>query len=124
MARMSGCQDHQRFRASSRSLRIVSGDSLVMSAPNPESSARRKGTNYIISCFLATPSPPRVVLWSDAESWFCRKTWIGGCSPMDAEPTPAAESSTSEFTRLLEYLKGSRGFDFGAYKVSTLMRRV
>ncbi|MEA2561794.1 MAG: two-component system, chemotaxis family, CheB/CheR fusion protein [Acidobacteriota bacterium] len=43
---------------------------------------------------------------------------------MDAEPTPTAESSTSEFTRLLEYLKASRGFDFGAYKVSTLMRRV
>ncbi len=43
---------------------------------------------------------------------------------MDAEPVQAPESSTSEFTRLLEYLKGSRGFDFGAYKVSTLMRRV
>jgi two-component system, chemotaxis family, CheB/CheR fusion protein len=43
---------------------------------------------------------------------------------MDAEPTSAAESNTSEFTRLLEYLKASRGFDFGAYKVSTLMRRV
>ncbi len=44
---------------------------------------------------------------------------------MEAEPIPAAESnSTLEFTRLLEYLKASRGFDFGAYKVSTLMRRV
>jgi two-component system CheB/CheR fusion protein len=41
---------------------------------------------------------------------------------MEAEP--AAESSTSEFTRLLDYLKATRGFDFGAYKVSTLMRRV
>lgn len=43
---------------------------------------------------------------------------------MEAEPTPAAESSTSEFTRLLEYLRISRGFDFGAYKVSSLMRRI
>ena len=43
---------------------------------------------------------------------------------MNAEPTPAAQSNTSEFTRLLEYLKVSRGFDFGAYKVSSLMRRV
>ena len=43
---------------------------------------------------------------------------------MEAEPTPAAESSTAEFTRLLEYLKISRGFDFGAYKVSSLMRRI
>src|SRR6185436_16349063 len=34
------------------------------------------------------------------------------------------ESSPSEFTRLLEYLKNSRGFDFGAYKVSSLMRRI
>jgi two-component system CheB/CheR fusion protein len=33
-------------------------------------------------------------------------------------------SGSSEFPRLLEYLKNSRGFDFGAYKVSTLMRRV
>ncbi|MFL6200329.1 MAG: CheR family methyltransferase [Thermoanaerobaculia bacterium] len=43
---------------------------------------------------------------------------------MDAEPALAAESITSEFTRLLEYLKASRGFDFRAYKVSSLMRRV
>src|SRR5689334_15290502 len=43
---------------------------------------------------------------------------------MEAEPTRAAESSTSEFTRLLEYLKASRGFDFSAYKVSSLMRRI
>ncbi|HWM93827.1 MAG TPA: CheR family methyltransferase [Thermoanaerobaculia bacterium] len=43
---------------------------------------------------------------------------------MEAQPSPAAESTTSEFTRLLEYLRVSRGFDFGAYKVSTLMRRV
>ena len=32
--------------------------------------------------------------------------------------------TASEFTRLLEYLKASRGFDFGAYKVSSLMRRI
>jgi len=43
---------------------------------------------------------------------------------MDAEPRPAAESSTSEFTRLLEHLKASRGFDFSAYKVSSLIRRI
>ena len=43
---------------------------------------------------------------------------------MDTEPTPAPESSSSELTRLLEYLKTVRGFDFGAYKVSTLTRRV
>jgi hypothetical protein len=43
---------------------------------------------------------------------------------MEAEPSPAPESTASEFTRLLEYLKASRGFDFGSYKVSTLMRRV
>jgi two-component system, chemotaxis family, CheB/CheR fusion protein len=43
---------------------------------------------------------------------------------MDAEPSPASESSTSEFTRLLDYLKTSRGFDFSAYKVSSLMRRI
>jgi len=30
----------------------------------------------------------------------------------------------SEFTKLLEYLRATRGFDFGGYKVSTLMRRV
>ncbi|MES1211536.1 MAG: CheR family methyltransferase, partial [Acidobacteriota bacterium] len=34
------------------------------------------------------------------------------------------EQSGSEFTRLLDYLKASRGFDFGAYKVSSLMRRI
>ena len=34
------------------------------------------------------------------------------------------ERAGSEFTRLLDYLKGSRGFDFGAYKVSSLMRRI
>jgi two-component system CheB/CheR fusion protein len=34
------------------------------------------------------------------------------------------ERAASEFTRLLEYLKASRGFDFGAYKVSSLMRRI
>ena len=43
---------------------------------------------------------------------------------MEAEPSAVAESSTSEFTRLLEYLKAARGFDFGAYKVSSLMRRI
>jgi two-component system CheB/CheR fusion protein len=34
------------------------------------------------------------------------------------------EPGANEFTRLLDYLKGSRGFDFSAYKVSSLMRRV
>ena len=34
------------------------------------------------------------------------------------------EPASSEFTRLLSYLKTSRGFDFGAYKVSSLMRRI
>ena len=34
------------------------------------------------------------------------------------------DSTAAEFTRLLEYLKISRGFDFGAYKVSSLMRRI
>ena len=36
----------------------------------------------------------------------------------------SAESSANEFTKLLDYLKVSRGFDFSAYKVSTLMRRI
>ena len=43
---------------------------------------------------------------------------------MEAEPSTAAESNTSEFTRLLDYLRVSRGFDFSAYKVSSLMRRI
>ncbi|MFP5284458.1 MAG: CheR family methyltransferase, partial [Thermoanaerobaculia bacterium] len=43
---------------------------------------------------------------------------------MDAEPIPVVESTTAEFTRLLEYLKATRGFDFSAYKVSSLMRRI
>jgi two-component system CheB/CheR fusion protein len=34
------------------------------------------------------------------------------------------ESGTSDFPRLLEYLKQARGFDFSAYKISTLMRRI
>jgi two-component system CheB/CheR fusion protein len=37
---------------------------------------------------------------------------------MAAEPNPA------EFNRLLDYLKLNRGFDFSAYKVSSLMRRI
>jgi len=36
----------------------------------------------------------------------------------------SAESSATEFTKLLDYLKISRGFDFSAYKVSTLIRRI
>jgi two-component system CheB/CheR fusion protein len=36
----------------------------------------------------------------------------------------SAESSATEFTKLLDYLKISRGFDFSAYKVSSLMRRI
>ena len=35
-----------------------------------------------------------------------------------------ANPNAAEFTRLLDYLKATRGFDFGAYKVSSLMRRV
>jgi two-component system CheB/CheR fusion protein len=34
------------------------------------------------------------------------------------------DRTAHEFTKLLDYLKASRGFDFGAYKVSSLMRRV
>ena len=34
------------------------------------------------------------------------------------------ETGVSEFPRLLEYLKVHRGFDFSAYKVSSLMRRI
>jgi two-component system CheB/CheR fusion protein len=34
------------------------------------------------------------------------------------------EGSSFDFEKLLEYLKASRGFDFGAYKRSTLQRRV
>jgi len=34
------------------------------------------------------------------------------------------DPTASEFTRLLAYLKASRGFDFSAYKVSSLMRRI
>ena len=34
------------------------------------------------------------------------------------------DSNTSEFSRLLDHLKKSRGFDFSAYKVSSLMRRI
>ncbi|HYU35470.1 MAG TPA: CheR family methyltransferase [Thermoanaerobaculia bacterium] len=34
------------------------------------------------------------------------------------------DPAASEFTRLLDYLKASRGFDFSAYKVSSLMRRI
>jgi two-component system CheB/CheR fusion protein len=39
----------------------------------------------------------------------------------------SSETSTetsAEFTRLLEYLRNTRGFDFTGYKVSTLMRRM
>jgi two-component system CheB/CheR fusion protein len=34
------------------------------------------------------------------------------------------DATAGEFTKLLTYLKASRGFDFGAYKVSSLMRRI
>ncbi len=36
----------------------------------------------------------------------------------------AADSTAAEFTRLLDYLKAHRGFDFSAYKMSSLMRRI
>jgi two-component system CheB/CheR fusion protein len=35
-----------------------------------------------------------------------------------------SEETTAEFTRLLEYLRSTRGFDFTGYKVSSLMRRM
>jgi len=35
----------------------------------------------------------------------------------------STENST-EFTRLLEYLRSTRGFDFTGYKISSLMRRM
>src|SRR5947209_1428869 len=35
-----------------------------------------------------------------------------------------SEETTAEFTRLLEYLRATRGFDFTGYKVSSLMRRM
>ncbi len=34
------------------------------------------------------------------------------------------QPAATEFVRLLEYLKSSRGFDFSGYKISSLMRRV
>lgn len=34
------------------------------------------------------------------------------------------DTTAAEFTRLLDYLKATRGFDFSAYKVSSLMRRI
>ncbi|HEX6903218.1 MAG TPA: CheR family methyltransferase [Thermoanaerobaculia bacterium] len=36
----------------------------------------------------------------------------------------AADSTATDFTKLLDYLKASRGFDFSAYKMSSLMRRI
>src|SRR5262245_35905080 len=36
----------------------------------------------------------------------------------------AEDLTASDFTKLLDYLKTSRGFDFSAYKVSSLMRRI
>jgi two-component system CheB/CheR fusion protein len=36
----------------------------------------------------------------------------------------AETTDRHEFTRLLEYLKATRGFDFSGYKLSTLLRRV
>src|SRR5262245_46803072 len=33
-------------------------------------------------------------------------------------------SESAEFSKLLDYLKAARGFDFSAYKVSSLMRRI
>jgi two-component system CheB/CheR fusion protein len=42
-----------------------------------------------------------------------------GMSEQQDDPTSSAATS-----RLLEYLKASRGFDFGAYKVTGLLRRV
>jgi two-component system CheB/CheR fusion protein len=34
------------------------------------------------------------------------------------------ETTSAEFTRLLEYLRAARGFDFTGYKISSLMRRM
>jgi len=36
----------------------------------------------------------------------------------------AEDATAGEFTKLLAYLKAHRGFDFSAYKVSSLMRRI
>src|SRR3954454_11213545 len=37
---------------------------------------------------------------------------------------PGNEAPSSDFVHLLDYLKGTRGFDFSSYKVSSLVRRV
>jgi two-component system CheB/CheR fusion protein len=55
------------------------------------------------------PKPPRGEFPRAAES------------PVQAS-TPA--SAASDFNRLIEYLRQSRGFDFSGYKVSSLMRRI
>jgi two-component system CheB/CheR fusion protein len=34
------------------------------------------------------------------------------------------QESSTEITRLLEYLRGARGFDFTGYKLSSLVRRM
>ncbi|HEV7518782.1 MAG TPA: CheR family methyltransferase, partial [Thermoanaerobaculia bacterium] len=38
--------------------------------------------------------------------------------------TETSSEKSADFTRLLEYLRNTRGFDFTGYKVSTLMRRM
>ena len=47
---------------------------------------------------------------------------------MSVDPKPreskAGESPASDFIKLLDYLKNTRGFDFSGYKLSSLMRRV
>ncbi|HEV2856108.1 MAG TPA: CheR family methyltransferase [Thermoanaerobaculia bacterium] len=47
---------------------------------------------------------------------------------MSGDPKPregkAVESPASDFVKLLDYLKSTRGFDFSGYKLSSLIRRV
>jgi two-component system CheB/CheR fusion protein len=42
----------------------------------------------------------------------------------DTEPEMADPASASDFVKLLDYLKATRGFDFSGYKLSSLIRRV
>ncbi|HEY0511040.1 MAG TPA: CheR family methyltransferase [Thermoanaerobaculia bacterium] len=45
-------------------------------------------------------------------------------SPEESQRKPEEEPRKNDFVKLLEYLKGTRGFDFSGYKLSSLMRRV
>src|SRR4051812_45160218 len=43
---------------------------------------------------------------------------------MEPMSTHLSPDKSAEFTRLLEYLRRARGFDFTGYKISSLMRRM